>query len=245
MTTHFATSLAIIATLGLGMAHAATNMSYSASATPSANPDGNGGTINVWTTTRTTGDDSLAGFFQGNSADNGGGAGAGSSAWAMYANSNQEAFASHTFAGGALNSGQTVSLNFDHGSIATSKSTGIQLFNGTTLLFQLFFKGGESNYWFSDAGGIDQSTGAGFTLDGGTFSFKLNSATSYSATWRSASWSGTIANLAIDRIQVYNNSAGSGAGSDVYFNNLTVIPEPTGALLGVVCVMGLLRRRRA
>lgn len=229
-------------------AFAATNVSYTASSAPSANPDANAGSVNVWTTTATTGDGNQAGFFQGNSADNGGAAGAGSSAWATYANTNQQTFSSHTFAGGALNVGQTVSLQFDNGDIATDKSTGIQLYNGATLLFQLYVRGGQTIYEFYDnlgGGTFDQDTTAGFSKDGGTFSFTLNSSTGYSATWGNATpWTGSIQNLSIDRIQVYNNSAGSGGGNDVYFNNLTVVPEPSAALLGGLGALALLRRRR-
>jgi len=203
-------------------AFAATNVSYTASSAPSANPDANAGSVNVWTTTATTGDGNQAG--------------------------GQETFSSHTFAGGALNVGQTVSLQFDNGDIATDKSTGIQLYNGATLLFQLYVRGGQTIYEFYDnlgGGTFDQDTTAGFSKDGGTFSFTLNSSTGYSATWGNATpWTGSIQNLSIDRIQVYNNSAGSGGGNDVYFNNLTVVPEPSAALLGGLGALALLRRRR-
>lgn len=146
-----------------------------------------------------------------------------------------------------MNVGQTISLQFDNGGIATGKSTGIQLYNGATLVFQLYFRGGESVYEYFDnlsGGTYDQDTSAGFSTDGGTFSFTLNSSTGYSASWRNVNWTGTVQNLGIDRIQVYNNSAGSGDGGNLYFNNLTVVPEPSAALLGSLGVLALLRRRR-
>ena len=228
-------------------AFGATNVLYTASSGPAANPDANSNSVNVWTTSTDASNGSEGGFFQGDSAGNGGLAGAGSSAWATYANSNKQTFSSHVFAGGALNVGQTVSMQFDNGDIDTGKSTGIQLFNGNTLLFQLYFRGGESFYEFYDnlsSGTFDQDTVAGFSKDGGTFSFKLDTATTYSATWRNASWSGTIQNLGIDSIQVYNNSAGGGSGKDVYFNNLQVVPEPSAALIAGLGSLALLRRRR-
>ena len=165
----------------------------------------------------------------------------------MYANSGNEAFASHTYAGGALSLGQTTSIEFDNGFIDAGKSTGIQLFSGATLIFQFYFRGDEANYEFYDAGGFDQDTTENFSLDGGIFSFSLTGDTSYTASYRSASWSGSIASVStnpIDRLQVYNNSAGSGAARNVYFNNLSVVPEPINALSGGILAAGILRRRR-
>ena len=223
-------------------ASAASVASYSATAAPNSNPDGTGST-NVWTTS-TIG--ANAGFFLGNSGSNGdgNGAGAGTSAWAMYANSNDQAFSSHTFAGGALVAGQTVGIDFDNGYFDSTKSAGIQLRSGSTVLFSLYFRGGQSFYEYLDAGGLDIDTTKGFSDDGAAFSFTLNSSTTYTASYGSASWSGTIANLAVDNIQIYNNSAGGGSTRDVYFNNLTIIPEPSAALLGGFGALALLRRRR-
>lgn len=223
-------------------AYSASTVSYSATDSPSASPDGTGA-INVWTTS-TLGPN--AGFFQGNSGSNGdgNGAGAGASAWAMFANSNDQAFAAHTFAGGALSLGQTVGLNFDNGFFDSTKSAGIQLRNGNTVLFSLYFRGGQAFYEYLDSGVTDADTTRGFSDDGAAFSFTLNTATTYSASYGAANWTGTIANAAVDNIQVYNNSAGSGATRDVYFNNLSVIPEPASAMLGLVGSVLLLRRRR-
>jgi hypothetical protein len=234
--------LAILSLATIGTSYGAATVSYSATAAPNSNPDGTG-SVDVWTTTTIGGN---AGFFQGDSGLNGDGtgAGAGTTAWAMYANSGDQAFAAHTFVGGALAIGQTVGLNFDNGYVDDTKSTGIQIRNGTSVLFALYFKGGQSFYQYLDAGGTDINTTKGFSDDGAAFSFTLNSATTYSATYGSASWSGTIANSPVDGIQVYNNSAGSGSAPNVYFNDLTVIPEPTAAALGLLGSVLLLRRRR-
>ena len=120
-------------------AHAAATVSYSATAKPDDNPDGTGA-VDVWSTSVIG---TNAGFFLGNSAGNGdgNGAGAGTSAWAMYANSNDQAFSTHTFAGGALTIDQTVGLNFDNGYFDDTKSAGIQIRNGSTVLFALYFRG--------------------------------------------------------------------------------------------------------
>ncbi len=223
-------------------AHAAATVAYSATASPSLSPDGSGST-NVWNTSILG---SNAGFFLGDSGSNGdgNGAGAGTSAWAMFANNNDQAFSNHTFVGGALTNGQTVGLNFDNGFFDSTKSAGIQLRSGSTVLFSLYFRGGQSFYEYLDAGGTDIDTTRGFSDDGAAFSFTLNSATTYSASYGSANWSGTITSSAVDNIQVFNNSAGSGSTRDVYFNNLTVVPEPASAALGLIGSVLLLRRRR-
>ncbi len=219
--------------------HAATVVSYTAIASPSANPDGNDGTnnVNVWTTS-TIG--ANAGFFQGTGN-------IGPNSWGTFANSDSESFATHSFLGGNLGIGQTVSLNFENGSIASGKSTGIQLRNGTTLVFAFYFRGGQSVYEYFSNGVFDQDTTEGFSADGGTFSFTLGNSNSFSASYRSASWNGTVSGTPIDNILVYNNSAGAGSGADVFFNNLSVIPEPTTSALvvGAMALTMVLRRRRS
>jgi hypothetical protein len=237
---HLVTTFAVFALAT--HANAAATASYSATAAPNSNPDGTGST-DVWSTS-TIGVN--AGFFLGNSGSNGdgSGAGAGTSAWAMYANSNDQAFSTHTFAGGALVAGQTVGIDFDNGYFDTSKSAGIQIRSGATVLFSLYFRGGQSFYEYLDLGGTDIDTTKGFSDDGAAFSFTLNSATTYSASYGSASWTGTITNSAVDNIQIFNNSAGGGSTRDVYFNNLTVVPEPASAVLGLIGSVLLIRRRR-
>ncbi len=226
-------------------ANAAATVSYSASADPGANPDATGG-FNVWAVTLSPG--GTRGSFLGNSGTNGdgNGAGAGTSAWALFASGGGQSFANHTFGGGALNVAQTVGLNFDSGYIdsGSGQSAGIQLRNGSTVLFSLYFRGGQSVHEYLDAGGSDIDTTKGFTDDGGAFSFTLNSATSYSASYAGASWTGTLSGAAIDNIQVFNNNAGAGGAANVFFNGLTVVPEPSSAFLGLFGSLLLLRRRR-
>lgn len=228
--------------LGLAASHGAATVNYVASSSPDAALDANANTVNVWTTS-TSGS---GGFFSGNSGGNGdgSGAGAGNPAWAMWANSGGQAFAQYNFESSALSVGQTVGLNFDNGYINGGSSTGIQLRSGGTVLFSIYFRGGQSFYEYLDSGGSDIDTTRGFSDDGAAFSFTLNSATSYSASYGSASWSGTISNSAVDNIRVFNNNAGSGGQFDVYFNNLTVVPEPGAAALGLIGAALLLRRRR-
>src|SRR3954467_3853605 len=86
---------ALSVALNLG-ASAATQISYSASSDPNNNPDANANTVDVWTVTRTSGNSSENGSFLGDSSFNGNpggagssGAGAGTSAWGLYANSGQ------------------------------------------------------------------------------------------------------------------------------------------------------------
>lgn len=222
--------------------NAATLVSYSATDGPGADPDGTG-SVNVWQTSIIGLE---AGSFLGNSGSNGdgSGAGAGTSAWALYAHSGSQSFASHTFAGGSLGASQTVGLDFDNGYLDAPNAAGIQLRNGATVLFSLYFRGGQSVYEYLDAGGFDIDTSRGFSDDGAAFSFTLNSSTTYSASYGAASWTGTLSGASIDNIQVFNNNAGSADPNNVFFNNLSVIPEPSSAALGLIGAVLLLRRRR-
>ena len=58
------------------------------------------------------------------------------------------------------------------------------------------------------------------------FVITLNSATTYSASYNGTPWSGTYSGT-IDGIRVFNDRAGD--GSDVFFNNLAIVPEPSCA----------------
>lgn len=240
--------ISAISLLALGSSYAATPASYTASSNPSEDPDANGDTINVWSTVFT----GSAGSFLGNSAGNAGGtsgAGAGNPAWALFANSGDSAFANHTFAGGALTIGQTVSLAFDNGFIDTGGRVGINLLDSSDAsLLSFFFLGGESFYQYTDSSGTT-NTATGFTGDGGVFSFTLGASNGYSAGFDAFSatdsvFAGTLASSDVAKIQVFNDDAGSGSDFDVYFNDLTVVPEPSTALLGAIGSLLLLRRRR-
>jgi hypothetical protein len=233
------------------MASAATQVTYTASNDPAANPDANSNTVDVWTVSTTTGNTSQAGSFLGDSGSNGdgNGAGAGTSAWGLYANTGQTTTATATFAGGNLLVGQTVSLQFDNGFIDPGGKVGINLLSGANVSFSLSFTGGGSNYTYADAG-PGGTARSGFTDDGFTFSLTLTSTTAYTASVTGGNtWSGTIAPGGLSGIQFFDQFAGSGGAANVFANNLAIIPEPSAALGTVALLAGAMGifvfRRRA
>jgi hypothetical protein len=155
--------------------------------------------------------------------------------------------ADHPFSGGSLGIGQTVSIDWANRAIDPGGAVGVSLTNGGTAVATVKFVGGDPDgvYRYDDAGGANQSTGEGFAYQNmQTFKFTLNSATAYTASYGATSWSGTIGG-AIDGIQVFNN--GGGNGSDVPFNNLGVVAEPSSVILASlagVCFLSLRQRKK-
>jgi len=227
-----------------GWASAATPVSYTATAAPSANPDGVDQTntpVDVWQEVITPGTSGGAGSYSNPTWYPG--------AWTLYSYNDATGGSIdeyHTFAGGAISVGQTVSIGIANSAIATGQHVGFSLIDGGSPI-NFYFVGGDSSghYRYDDAGGTDQDTGLGFEYQTPiTVSITLTSATTYSATAGTASWSGTYSG-AITEMDVYNHAAGD--GSDLGYDNLTVsaVPEPVSAgLIGVLGVPALLRRRR-
>ena len=251
------TILAILLTAAaLNCAWAADNVSYTATDDPNLNPDGiatPGGPADVWSVAFTSVDPSMNGSFLGDSGTNGGAgagtAGAGTSAWALYANTGNIVTATHIFDGGALTIGQTVSMQLDTGFLdggASPGSAGLRLLgSGGAFRFALSFIGGDSDYRYYD----DATSGTavhGFTDAGFTFSFTLTSATTYTASVTGGStWSGSVA-AGVEQIQFYNEHTGTGDADNVFANNLAVVPEPSSvALLAAGIGVLLALRRRA
>lgn len=216
----------------------------------------NGGTgFGAWTLSG----GSNAGFFIGNSKNNGDGDGnndgdintTGDNAWGLYANSGQTASAVRTF-NSALSVGQTFTLRMDNGWIEGGGTVGFGLQNASSdNRFEFFFIGGASKYQRNDNGGV-QNTTLDFTDGGLTIVFTLTGADAYSATVTayyddntsaSDTFSGTLLNSgAIDRLRLFNYNAGSGSQRDAFFNSIAV-PEP--ALVSLLAISGMLLRRRA
>lgn len=219
-----------------GMAHAASIQSLTASGAPGA--DG-------WSVTLTSGNGSENGEFNGDSAGNGGGsvAGAGATAWALYANSGQTASATYSLLGGALSIGQTLTLDFDNGWVDNGGEVGVRVLSGSTEGLKFSFTGGNANYML-DNGSITD-TGFPFTADGLDINFTLTASGQYSID--GGAFTGTLNNAltSIDRIEVFNMNAGGGDERNVFFNNMTVVPEPSSvALLGLGGLAMILRRRK-
>lgn len=211
-----------------------------------------------------------SGFLVGSSAlnDNGytppagvtGDINTGGQAWEMYAEAYAYAIATRSLTGGALVAGQSISLSFDNGSVASGGSDVFRLLDGSDTLFQFGFTGGALNYSYVDAAANVESTSIPLTYLGLNTVFTLTSATTYSFTITPIgdaqiapqTISGTI-NGSITGFDAGDYGAGSGAGANFYINSVAVsnIAAPLPASLGFVLVGGLglagmaLSRRRS
>jgi len=226
----------------VGLATAADNVSYTATADPANNPDGmnqNATPVDVWQValSNTGGSGTYFGTY-GNLANS----------WYEYSyllsSGNGSVDATHTFTGGALSIGQTVSLSFLNRGAVAGGSVGLSLMDGSASLITFSYASGDSVYRYTDAGISQQSTSFAWEYQNALqISFTLTSATTYNAkvtdTVNTANWTGTYTG-AIDGIDVFNHAGGN--NSDVGFNNLSVVPEPsiwallvTGGVLLISC----------
>jgi hypothetical protein len=214
---------------------------FVASADPGIAPDSNGNTSDAWTVSTVVppGGGNGAGSFFG-FGDN----------WVLYSFPDGptagSAFADHTFAGGALAVGETVSIRWANRAIQAGSSVGVSLMSSSTPAVTVRYMGQNpvDTYLYDDAGGNGQAVGQTFMYETlSPFTFALTSATTYSASYNGVPWSGTLAG-AIDGIRVFN--AAGGNGSDIFFNNLTVarVPEPSCLALAMLVGIGLAARRR-
>lgn len=172
--------------------------------------------------------------------------------WGMSANNGSVANAFRSFTGGALSVGQTVALEFDNGYIDNTYSVGLGMLNSSgNTLWEVFFTGGQPNYRYQDGSGF-QNTSLGYGDEGMTVEFKLTSSTGYqlkltrldNATQTINGSLITNGDQAISQIRLFNGGVGSGDAKNAYFNSISVIPEPSAALLGGLGALALLRRRR-
>jgi PEP-CTERM motif len=231
----------------VSLASASNLNSYTATAAPGSNPDGvdqSSTPVQVWAQTQgITPTGSGSGFGTWTLTPN---------YWQMYTypdgnNVIGTITETHIFDGGALAVGQTVSLNFEMSATNPHTDVGVDLLNGSGDAITFGIYGNEpdpsntpytgSGYFYSDAGsGGDVSAGSmGYQYQSlFNIAFTVTGANTYSAVAGSDSWSGTFSGSLIG-IDVFNNAAGN--GSDVAFNNLTVVPEPsTWTLLAAGCV---------
>jgi hypothetical protein len=125
--------------------------------------------------------------------------------------------------------------------IDPGKQVGVDILNGSGAAITFGIFGGEpgpypytgSGYYYSDAGSAYVSAGSmGYQYQSEfNIAFTVTGANTYSAAAGSDTWSGTFSGSLIG-MDVFN--LGAGDASDVAFNNLTVIPEPTTiALIGI------------
>jgi len=257
------TIVTLLSLIGVMGAASASNYSvYTATAAPGSTPDGqdqNSNPVNVWSVTTTlggtngTGDNGAdgAGVYLGSP---GGGEFSG---WQAYSYQNDGTARSgsvnavNTFAGGALAIGQSVSINFEMRATDPAANglpagqVGVSLLNGSgdAILFYIY-GGGPGNYFYTDAGSVGASAGAmgyqyqtPFNID-----FTVTGADTYSAVAGSDHWSGTFSG-SLTGIDVFNDAGGN--GSDVGFNNLSVVPEPSSLAMLAGAGVAILGYRRA
>ncbi len=259
--------LLVMVCMMVSVVNAALVTSYTASDSPGSSPDGNGNTTDVWTVT---------GFDGANRSYLQGAQDGTADMWGIWDRTAEvdggfsETQATHTFAGGALTVGQSVSIDYAHNTnIDSGESIGIRLLDGANSEVEYVFIGGDLNYSKYDTGtGAYELTGKLYdNYDIFQVVFTLTGSNSYSMTvsegsisdaayapsgWKSsddnnpdvggviASWTGTFTGSSITGIQVY--TAG-GDSSDQWFDNLAVVPEPaTLILLGAGSL--LLRRKK-
>jgi hypothetical protein len=219
----------------VGVASASNNFSYTATDTPGNSPDGidqSSNPLQVWTLTTAPGFSGLDGSGGYNGTP--GGSSGEFSGWQMYSYVNSpdvagdggSATATTTFAGGALAIGQTVSINFEMRALDTGVGTaGLSLLNGSGNAITFEITGGGA-YNYTDAGSTAASAGSmGYQYQSPfNIAFTVTGAGTYSAVAGTDAWSGTYSGSLLG-MDVFNIKGGN--GSDVGFNNLTVVPEPS------------------
>jgi hypothetical protein len=239
-------TLAIHFLVAAAWVDAATITSYVASGDPGAAPDANAQSIDAWTTTLSATGGRGSGFFSPFTLS--------PTPWVLFSfpsgGVNGSIQADHAFEGGPLGVGQAVLIDWANRAIDAGSSVGVSLTSGGTAAVTFKFVGGDPDgvYRYDDAGGTGQSTGAPFAYQSmNTLKFALTGATTYTASYGASTWSGTYSG-AIDGIRVFNN--GGGNGSDVPFNNLSVVPEPASfvlvvfsAICALVAIAGDVHRR--
>ncbi len=220
-------------------ANAADLVSYTASASPGDSPDANNNTINVWTVTGDGG--ASRSFLQGMQDGN-------AQMWAIWdLNDGGGTYATHTFAGGPLTVGQSVSIDWAHNiNIQNGRSIGIRLRDGSNTEVAVVFLGGKIVYsrWDSATGAYTDVAKYYDRYDIFQVVFTLTGPNSYEMTitegsipdnpagWGNNSddanpdvgpiidrWAGTFTGSAITGIQVYTEG---GNDSDQWFDNLTI-----------------------
>ncbi len=247
--------LTLISLIGAAsLAAAADNVSYTATAAPGSNPDGvdqNSNPVQVWQQTLGTGG-SGSGFGTWTLIPN---------YWQMYTypdgnNVIGTITETHMFSGGALAIGQTVSFDFEMSATNPHTDVGVDMLNGSGAAITFGIYGAEpdsTNPWYTGSGYFYSDAGSGGDVSAGSMgyqyhtafniSFTVTGANTYSAVAGTDSWSGTFSGSLLG-IDVFNNAAGN--GSDVAFNNLTIVPEPGTFIMfgsGLLGLAGLLRRK--
>lgn len=217
--------------------------------------DNGGSGFSAWTLATNFNNPSNGGQFVSTSNGNGSGSGPGidtaGRSWGQYANSGDMATASRSITN-AVVAGQTISVDIDNGWIDNGGEVGINFFDGNSLASSLVFKGGDSNYRWSD------STGSNLTVlpftDGGLrLNLQVLASGAYSMDLTRLSdnslhaQSGLLANSAtkITSFTFFNTNAGPFSERNGYLNSVKVIPEPATLVALATGILAMRRKKRS
>ncbi|HOM74907.1 MAG TPA: immunoglobulin domain-containing protein [Anaerohalosphaeraceae bacterium] len=229
----------VVVCLFAAFANAADLVSYTASGSPGSSPDANNGTVDVWAV---TGDGGASRSFLKDMQDGN------PYMWTIWdLDGGAGTYATHTFAGGPLTVGQSVSIDWAHNiSIDNGTSIGIRLLNGSSPEVALVFLGGKIVYtrWDTGTGAYTDIAKYYDRYDIFQVVFTLTGPNSYEMTVSEGSipdnpagwgnnaddgnsnvgpiidrWVGTFTGTAITGIQVYTEG---GNDSDQWFDNLRI-----------------------
>jgi len=219
-TTTILTLLAALTSLGSD-AYAATPGSFAMLASPDQSADAvlNGSTgVDSWTVVHTGATGSGTGSIGGTPVW---------SIWCYGGGGGGSVTQTHTFAGGPLAPGQTVSLDYAHNTnIDTDTVVGVQLLSVGGSGVTIAFTGGSSFFKYTDATNTGVATGQDYNPNVlMAFCFTLTSEVTYRATLNGHSWTGTV-DAPVSGIQVFNNNAGN--NSDQYSSNLRIVSRQSG-----------------
>ncbi len=171
------------------------------------------------------------------------GTGVGNAAFGVFGNGGGTGQATRPFTGD-LGLSQTFSIDMDNQGIDDFGTVGFSLRNSSSQdRFEFYFVGGQANYTINAGSIVDTGVGyttgglnLAFTLTGAdAFSFTINGGTPITGTLKGTGGSG------IDRVRIFN----ANGGPDVFYNNLSIVPEPaSGSLLGLGLMLFAALRRR-
>ena len=234
---------------------------YTGSTWPSPAPN-NGFGFGSWSLASSTPNGGFAGQFFGSS---GGIDSANGNSFGMYANGGASAQStiSRSFLQ-TLTESQTFSIQMQNGNVTDNGGqVGFNLQDGSgNNIFTFAFLGGGANYqlklWTSPSSFTQVNTGVGFTSGAMTLALTEGAGDSWSFAITTSSGTTTLSSAGtgdpldentISQVQGFNLNGGAsrtlGDNANLYFNNLTIVPEPgTLALLGTSLLGGLLFWRR-
>ncbi len=253
---HYRIRFAPLAALAMGLfllhaSHAAASLIASDDASDAAYNDGwgtgdNGGTgFQAWSTINNAMDPTGygGGFIATGNTDIG--TGVSNKAFGVFGNDGGVGQAIRPF-NGSLTVGQSFSISMDNGNIDTGGTVGFGLQNSSSEnRLEFYFVGGQTTYKVNGSSEVD--SGVGFTSSGLNLVFTLTGADSYSFTINggtpiTGSMGGTTG-TGIDRLRLFN----ANGGADVFFNSMSIVPEPSSLAMLLIGTLGLgiLRRRHS